>query len=115
MPAGRPKIEIDWDEFHKLCQLFCTLVEIAGWFNVSEDTIERRVKEKYKMNFAEYYKKACSGGKISLRRFQYQSAKNGSVPMQIWLGKQYLGQRDIPNDDIADDLSTAGWLPKHLR
>ena len=39
--------------------------------------------------------------KSSLRRFQYTSAKSGSVPMQIWMGKQYLGQRD--KNDVTSD------------
>jgi hypothetical protein len=33
-------------------------------------------------------------GKSSLRRLQWKSALGGNVVMQIWLGKQYLGQRD---------------------
>lgn len=32
--------------------------------------------------------------KESLRRLQVKLAMQGSVPMAIWLGKQYLGQRD---------------------
>ena len=33
-------------------------------------------------------------GKASLRRMQYGAANKGNVTMQIWLGKQYLGQND---------------------
>ena len=31
---------------------------------------------------------------MSLRRIQWKHAEK-SVPMAIWLGKQYLGQKDI--------------------
>ena len=31
---------------------------------------------------------------MSLRRQQFKSAEAGNVTMQIWLGKQYLGQTD---------------------
>jgi len=31
---------------------------------------------------------------MSIRRQQYKSAEGGNVTMQIWLGKQYLNQRD---------------------
>lgn len=91
---GRPKKKISYDEFEKLCKLQCTLVEIAGWFKVSEDTIERRIKEHYGMTFADIYKKHSASGKISLRRKQYEIAVKGNVTMLIWLGKQYLGQKD---------------------
>ena len=33
-------------------------------------------------------------GLSSLRRMQFVAAEGGSIPMQIWLGKQYLGQKD---------------------
>jgi hypothetical protein len=91
---GRPKIEIDWDEFDKLCNIQCTLSEISGWFDCSEDTIERRVKEEKGIIFAEYYRQKASKGKISLRRAQVKKALEGNVVMQIWLGKQYLAQVD---------------------
>jgi len=100
---GRPKKEINFEELKKLCQLQATLEEIAGWFEVSEDTILRRIKSKYKCTFAEYYKKASAGGKISLRREQYRVALTGNTAMLIWLGRQYLGQTD--NRDKPEDTT----------
>ena len=90
---ARPRIEIDKDEFEKLCGLFCTLEEIAGFFDCSEDTIERWCKRTYKESFAETFKKKSTIGKISLRRNQFKLSKK-SAPMAIFLGKNYLGQRD---------------------
>ena len=91
---GRPKIEIDQTQFEKLCLIQCTLVEIADWFECSEDTIERFCKETYNKTFAEVFKKKSTGGKISLRRAQFALAKKNAT-MAIWLGKQYLGQKDV--------------------
>jgi len=113
---GRPRIEIDWKEFDKLCGMQCTLVEIAGWFDCSEDTIERRVKEEYGITFAEHYRKRSSKGKISLRRRQLEVAMSGNPTMLIWLGKQMLNQKDrheeadlgnatVVNNFIASDES----------
>ena len=45
------------------------------------------------MNFAETFKVYSVDGKISLRRFQFRQAEK-SYAMAIWLGKQWLGQRD---------------------
>lgn len=91
---GRPKKEIAQDEFEKLCGLHCTLTEIAEWFKCSEDTIERWCKRTYKESFAETYKKKSAHGKISLRRKQFEVANAGNVSMLIWLGRNWLGQRD---------------------
>lgn len=107
---GRPKKQFDWESFQKLCDIQCTIEEIARFFNLSVDTIERRVKEKYKITFAEHYKIASAQGKMSLRRKQFEIALNGNVGMLIWLGKQYLGQTDkqlIGNnkDDVTGSAS----------
>lgn len=91
--TGRPRINIDWKIFDSLCGLQCTLAEIADAFDCSEDTIERAVKREKNMTFAEYFAKKRSKGKISLRRSQFRLAEK-SAAMAIWLGKQYLGQKD---------------------
>lgn len=90
---GRPRKQIEKDQFEKLCALQCTLVEIAGWYGCSEDTIERWCKRTYHLTFAETYKKFSQDGKISLRRAQFKLAER-SASMAIWLGKQMLGQRE---------------------
>ena len=88
------KNKIDKTTFEKLCGMWCTLVEIADFFGISEDTVESWCKDTYGMTFSEVYKKRSSQGNISLRRWQLKSAEKGNVTMQIWLGKQHLGQRE---------------------
>lgn len=90
---GRPRKEIDKEQFEKLCYLQCTLAEISSFFACSEDTIERWAKREYGQTFAEVYKIHSAGGKISLRRWQFKLAEH-NTSMAIWLGKQLLGQRD---------------------
>lgn len=90
---ARPRIEIDAEQFEKLCFMQCTLKEIAGWFKCSEDTIERWCKRELKMGFADAYERYSAGGKISLRRYQWKMAEH-NCSMAIFLGKQYLGQSD---------------------
>lgn len=90
---ARPRKEIDKDSFEKLCAIQCTLNEIAGFFDCSEDTIERWCTREYNERFAEIYAKKRGIGHISLRRAQFRLAEHNAT-MAIWLGKQYLGQRD---------------------
>lgn len=98
---GRKLIPIDKEQFEKLCYLQCTLVEISGWFECSEDTIERWCKRIYKLKFAEIRDKKRSKGKIAIRRKQMQVAESGNVSMLIWLGKQYLNQKE--KNDLSSD------------
>lgn len=100
---GRPRIQIDQTEFEKLCGLFCSLEDIAAFFNCSPDTIERWCKRTYKETFADVYKKKSALGRSSLRRWQMQAAAKGNISMLIFLGKNYLGQCDtIRTESKAD-------------
>lgn len=102
---ARPRIEIDKEQFEKLCSIQCTLGEIAGFFNCSEDTIERWCKREYKQGFAEVFAIKRGMGRVSLRRTQFKMAEHNAT-MAIWLGKQYLGQKDqqeITVDTSADE------------
>ena len=106
--TGRPKTEINKETFEKLCAMQCTEVEICGFFNCCEDTLNAWCKRTYKdkkgkgMTFSDIYKIASAPGKISLRRAQFKLAEK-SAAMAIWLGKQYLGQKDSI-DMTADDV-----------
>lgn len=93
MATGRPRKEIDKTNFEKLCGLFCTLDEIAGFFDCSEDTIERWCKREYKQSFAEISAKKRGLGKISLRRSGLELAKKNAA-VHIFYCKNYLGMTD---------------------
>lgn len=87
--------------------------EIAAFFNCSTDTIGRR--KKHDPDFAEAYKKGFALGKVSLRRAQFKNAvENQNSTIQIWLGKQWLGQTDKTQHEItgkgggAIDFRTVG-------
>lgn len=93
-PVGRPEHPIDWEQFEKLCQLHCTLREIAGFFRCSEDTIQNRVKDHYGRKFSAVWDEFAGQGRISLRRKQFEVAMRGNVSMLRWLGQQLLDQTD---------------------
>ena len=100
--TGRPRIEIDKKAFENLCGMQCTLEEICGFFSASEDTINRFCKKEYGKSFAGVFAEKRAGGRISLRRSQFRLAETNAA-MGIWLGKQYLGQKDsIDNNDAIE-------------
>ena len=110
---ARPVIEIKKEQFESLCNLQCTLDEIAGFFKCSSDTIERWCKRTYNTSFAEAYKTYSQGGKISLRREQWKLAQKGNASMLIWLGKQWLGQTEkVEQTTSFEDLTPLAELLK---
>lgn len=112
--TGRPKKNIDEKQFESLCGLQCTLEEICGWFGVCSDTLESWCKRTYKMNFSEVFKQKRGVGKISLRRSQWRLAEK-NANMAIWLGKQYLGQKDQVETTIAEGTVQDDGLSASLR
>lgn len=93
---GRPPKEIDKGQFEKLCELQCTLEEMAGYFDVSDRTLEEWCKRTYGMNFFDIFQQKRQAGKITLRRSQFRLAQKNAA-MAIFLGKNYLGQSDKDN------------------
>ena len=101
---GRPPIEIDFKIVAGFCNVWATEKEIADYFGCSIQTINEKCKEENGCTFLEYYKKNNTAGKLSLRRAQFKSAtEKNNVSMQIWLGKQHLGQRDAPEPGSDED------------
>jgi hypothetical protein len=101
-PQGRPRIQINWEEFDKLARMQCTLLEIADFFECSHDVIQQACKREKGMIFKAYYDQKRAGGHRSLRGKQYDLAMDGNVSMLIWLGKQYLDQKEKQDVTSAD-------------
>lgn len=95
---GSPPIKpVDWTLFEQLCALQCTQQEMASMLKVDEDTLRAKVKEHYDQDYSAVYKTLSASGKCSLRRYQFVQAKT-KPNMAIWLGKQWLDQRDHPQE-----------------
>lgn len=101
--GGRPKKVIDYDAVKKLASIMATQEEIATFLELSVKTLQ---KDK---EFMRIYKEGLDKGKMSLRRMQMKSAEKGNVTMLIWLGKQYLGQKEqaaVENTNLNTELPT---------
>lgn len=103
---ARPRKEIDKKQFENLCGLQCTKEEICYFFDVTDKTLENWCRRTYKMGFSEIFGIKRGSGRISLRRSQFRLAEKNAT-MAIWLGKQYLGQKDQPDDSIDYEDSDA--------
>lgn len=91
--TGRPKKPIDWKEAEKLCALQCSQLEIADWFHISVDTLERRLKEEQNKSFAEFFTLHRVQGKIALRRNLFRLSER-YPQAAIFLAKNILGMSD---------------------
>jgi len=96
---ARPKkYNIDKEQVKKLATLGCTNKEIGDFFGCSADLIEK--------SYSEFLTKGRAEMKMRLRQLQWKSAEKGNAVMLIWLGKQILGQSDIP---VGEDSQPLEW------
>ena len=96
---SRPKkYKIDTEQIKKLAKLGATNKEIGDFFGCSADLIEK--------SYSEYLTKGRAEMKMRLRQLQWKSAEKGNVVMQIWLGKQILGQSE---NIITEDSEPLAW------
>ena len=86
--VGRPKLNIDGEKIFKWISYGATVKEIADVESCSEDHIHKVFRDKITKGKAER--------NIRLRKAQFELAFSGNCSMLIWLGKQYLGQKDQP-------------------
>ena len=99
---ARPLKEIDKKQFENLCGLQCTKDEFCAFFEVTDKTLENWCKRTYSKGFSEIFREKRGIGKISLRRSQFELAKKNAA-MAIWLGKQYLNQRDQVQIEVKNE------------
>tara|TARA_A100000172_G_C3023310_1_gene103889 strand:- start:97 stop:399 length:303 start_codon:yes stop_codon:yes gene_type:complete len=96
---ARPKkYNLDTDQIKKLASLGCTNKEIGDFFGCSADLLEKR--------YSEFLTKGRAEQKLRLRQLQWKSAEKGNIVMQIWLGKQILGQSE---NTIKEDDEPLAW------
>jgi AraC-like DNA-binding protein len=95
---GRPPLPIPAKTVEELAARGCTVEEIAGILGCSRDTIER--------NFAAQVALGRNRLAEKLRGKQVDLAMNGSVPLLIWLGKQYLGQKEKSEAVVREEVVT---------
>jgi hypothetical protein len=91
---GRRPIDVDERIVRAMAMVGGTYDEIGEFFGCSGTVIRKR--------FGDIVRGARAGRKLRLRQAQYQTALAGNVTMQIWLGKNELGQRDEGRQPLGD-------------
>jgi hypothetical protein len=83
--------EIDLGQFRALAMLQCTISEAASVLKVKPRQLQRALEND--LDLKEAWEQGIQEGRASIRRQQFKWAER-DARMSIWLGKQYLGQKD---------------------
>lgn len=80
----------------QLARIQCTEREAAAVLGISQTLLNRHFNKNKRANeFALAWDDGQAKGHMSLRRLQWRLANKGNAALAIWLGKQWLGQKDI--------------------
>jgi len=93
-PSGRRPVDIDPEKVKTMASYGCTNEEIAAVLGCSADTLERRCKKQL------HEGRNARNGMLRVRQFKLAEK---SAAMAIFLGKNYLGQRDIVKYETMTD------------
>ena len=91
---GLRKRIVNPDDVYKLAAIGATDREIAAWFDVQINTLN--------YTFADIIEKGRQELRQTLRKAQLNLALKGNATMLIWLGKNILGQSDLPLETEAN-------------
>ena len=98
-PIGRPRIELDPKQAKIFGYFRATYDTMAEQIGCHVDTIRAAMQDD-KSEFSKEYKKGFSGMKMKLSEAQVKTAIEDRNPtLLVWLGKQYLNQKDSPMPD----------------
>lgn len=109
MPAGRVKKFIDETKLKELMRYRPTLSDCAAWFNCSEDTIERRIKELEHLNFAEFRAKYLGRTKLTLIQRAMSMALEGDKVMLKFCLKNLAGWSEDPSIHLEGNASNPSF------
>lgn len=107
-PYARKNIyvkDIPFDKVFQLATYQSTREEIYAILNITYSELCLPENKEYREKFEESYLAGKEAGRNQLRNAQFKMAQK-SVPMSIFLGKQYLNQSDNPQQLMGENLGT---------
>ena len=108
----KPK-DIDLVKVEALARIGCPDKDIAMVMGVTWEWFSKlKNHSSMRHEIVHALEKGRANGRSSLRRAQWELALKGNATMLIWLGKNELGQSDIPHPHAfsSDELSLRGDL-----
>lgn len=88
------KVELNYDQLDALLQFKITKSFCADYMGVSEDAIDRRLKEDHGMNFSEYHALKMQRTAVKLQQKAIESALKGNTTLMIFCLKNLCGWSD---------------------
>lgn len=93
LQGGGPAFVVDKKKLQVLAATMCSYDDMALVFGVPVTMLRE--------HYQDVIDKGRAQARNGLRSSQFKLANSGNVVMQIWLGKQYLGQKDKTSTEVS--------------
>ena len=92
------EFRVDYKALYQLARIGSSIEEIRAMMGIPGWMLEQRLKVVIDAGKAQ--------GRVAIRKAQFRNAIAGDSKMQVWLGKQYLGQteRAITSNTLTPDV-----------
>lgn len=107
------KVELNYDKLDALLQFKVSLKFCAEYMEVSEDTIQRRLKEEHGMTFTEYHALKMERTAVKLQQKAIEMALSGNNTMMIFALKNLAKWSDKIEQKV--DHSGPGLTIQYLK
>lgn len=101
---GQPKKHIDYSALDALLQFKVSLRFCADYLGISEDTIQRRLKEEHGMSFAQYHELKMERTAVKLQQKAIEEALKGNNTMLIFALKNLAKWTDKIENQLQTNI-----------
>jgi len=113
--AQNNRFQPDWKELDRMLEAGATGVQAAARFGVHPETLYASVRRHKEVDFSVYRSEKRSCGEVLLKQAQFSNAMRGNATLQVWLGKQLLGQKDNPDAEHEFNGQLSQFLDKLMK
>lgn len=98
------KIELNYDKLDALLQFKVSLRFCADYLEISEDTIQRRIKEDFGVSFSEYHELKMERTAVKLQQKAIEQALKGNNTMLIFALKNLAKWSDKVESEVKNSV-----------
>lgn len=101
-------------EVQHLLKTFNSIEDICSILDLSERELDDLCRRKYAMSLKDCERKFNAQGRAAIHEAQFQAALDGDRSMLLTLGREYLGQGGMEQDDKGEEETALDRIARSI-